>query len=270
MHNEIVTLKVDGLNIAGQLYLPDGDGPFPSVCICHGIPAGRPDPGAKGYPLLAERICHHGFATFIFNFRGTGPSDGNFDILGWARDLQAVIDYLYVLPKVDKFCFSLLGFSAGAAVSIYVAAHSKKVSSVVTCACPAEFIFLTKPGGPSPVIDHFRNIGIIRDNDFPHSNEDWLNNFRQVSPVKHVSRIAPRPLLLVHGNQDELVDVSHAHKLYDKAGEPKQIIIVDGVGHRLRQNDNAMVIVINWLKSQVQPNGRSKPLQIELQPENRL
>ena len=66
-----------------------------------------------------------------------------------------------------------------------------------------------------------------------------------------MAEIAPRPLLLVHGSQDETVEVSHAHKLYDRAGKPKQIIIVEGAGHRLRQDDRAVAIVIDWLKSHV-------------------
>lgn len=255
MHSKTIALKVDELNITGRLYFPDGNAPFPLVCLCHGIPAERPDPGDRGYPLLAERICHQGFATFLFNFRGTGTSSGNFDILGWTRDLKAVIDYLFTLPKIDKSHLSLLGFSAGAAVSVYVSAQDKRVSSVATCACPAEFTFLTEVDDPSSIIDHFRKISIIRDKDFPHSTEEWLSGFRQVSPVKHVAKIAPRPLLLVHGNQDELVDVSHAHQLYDTAGEPKQIIIVDGAGHSLRQNDTAMATVIDWLKSRADANG---------------
>ncbi len=54
----------------------------------------------------------------------------------------------------------------------------------------------------------------------------------------------------MHDSKDEVVEVSHAYKLYDSAREPKRIIIVDGAEHRLRQNDRAMAIVIDWLKSQ--------------------
>ena len=69
-----------------------------------------------------------------------------------------------------------------------------------------------------------------------------------------MAEVAPRPLLLIHGNQDVTVDVSHAYKLYDRAREPKQIIIIDGADHGLRDNDKAMAIVIDWLKSQTQIN----------------
>ncbi len=47
-----------------------------------------------------------------------------------------------------------------------------------------------------------------------------------VSPIKYVAGVAPRPLLLVPGNQDEIVDVSHIYKLYDRA----------------------VAIIIDWLK----------------------
>lgn len=246
-----VALEVEGITISGELYLPTGKAPYPVVCICHGIPAGIPGPGNEGgYPLLAKRVCREGFAVLIFNFRGTGSSGGNLDLLGWTRDLEVVIDYLAAVPEVAKSGLWLLGFSGGAAVSIYVAAGDKRVSGVATCACPAEFSFITEVDQSQSVVDHFRGLGTIRDKSFPQSAEEWLNGFRRVRPIEYVAEIAPRPLLLAHGRRDETVAVSHAHKLYAKAGEPKQIIIVEGAGHRLRQDERAITGVIGWLKSQ--------------------
>lgn len=253
MLTRTVILEVDGLKLAGQLCLPGAHDQtaYPAVCVCHGIPSGNPpDPNDGGYPLLAEKICHEGFAVFIFNFRGTGTSDGNLDILGWTRDLKAAIDYLVTVPEVDSSHLSLLGFSGGAAVSVFTASKDSRISSVVACACPAEFTLLTKSDDSSPVVERFRRIGLIRDEDFPQSIDDWIGGFGLVSPIGHVAGIAPRHLLLVHGNCDEVVDVSHAYKLYARAGEPKQLIIIDGAGHRLRQDDRAMAIVRDWLKFQ--------------------
>ena len=76
-----------------------------------------------------------------------------------------------------------------------------------------------------------------------------IDNFKQINPIKHISRISPIPLLLVHGDQDDLVDVSHAHQLYAEAKEPKTLRIISGTGHRLRLNTEAMNMVIEWLKS---------------------
>ncbi|MFC2014393.1 alpha/beta hydrolase [Chloroflexota bacterium] len=243
-----ITLQVDGLKIKGRLYLPSGiyRTPYPAVCVCHGIPSGKPnDPDDGGYPSLAEKICHQGFGVFIFSFRGTGTSEGNLDMPGWSRDLKAAIDYLYDLPGLNKSSLSLLGFSAGAAVSVYVASDDTRISSVIACACPAELEF----NDPLSIIGHFRSIGTIRDKDFPASSDEWIDGFRLIKPLKHISGISPRPLLLVHGSQDETVKVKQAYDLYIEAGEPRQIIIIDGAGHRLKGNDRAMDIVIDWLKS---------------------
>ena len=61
--------------------------------------------------------------------------------------------------------------------------------------------------------------------------------------------ISPAPLLIVHGTADDMVDVSHAHSIYEKAGEPKKLAIVEGVGHGIRHDEGAMKIVMDWLKS---------------------
>lgn len=256
MLQDYVVLEVDGMAIVGQLYLPDSRTQYPAVCVCHGIPSGKPpDPGDGGYPQLAERICREGFAVLIFNFRGTGNSSGNLDILGWTRDLQAAIDYLWSQDNTDKSRLSLVGFSAGAAVSVFVASRDKRVSCVAACACPAEFTLFTEVDDPQPTIDHFRNIGAIRDAGFPLSTEEWLNGFRGVSPINHIARIAPRPLLLVHGSQDETVNISHVRRLYEIAKEPKRLVVIDGAGHRLRQDDRVISAILDWLKPRCQSTG---------------
>ncbi|MDD4859409.1 MAG: alpha/beta fold hydrolase [Dehalococcoidales bacterium] len=247
MPSTAVSLAVDGIAIAGEFYFPHADVPHPAICICHGIPSGNPpDPTDGGYPALADSLCREGFAVFIFNFRGCRNSGGNFDIPGWSRDLNAAIDYLHTLPEVDSSRLALLGFSAGAAVSAFVAAHDKRVSCLALCACPAEFKFLSD--SPQALIDHFRRIGIIRGTDFPASVDEWLDGFQLVKPIDHIAEIAPRPLLVVHGTKDEVVDISHARRLYRKAGKPKELSIIEGAGHRLRQDEQAMKIVMGWLK----------------------
>ena len=247
-----VTLEVDNLEIVGELYLPTGQVSCPTVCVCHGIPDRSLNPNDGGYPLLAEKICRDGFAVLIFNFRGTGDSGGNLDILGWTRDLKAVIDYLLTLPEIDKSCLSLLGFSGGAAVSIYLASQDSRISSVIACACPAEFTFFTEAYDLQSIVNHFRSLGAIRDDNFPPSAREWLDGFNLISPIKYVADLAPRPLLLVHSSRDETVAVSHAHELYDKAREPKELSIIDSADHGLRQNDEAMAVIIPWLKFRTQ------------------
>jgi len=247
-----IRLKADGLELFGQLYGPLSATVCPGLCICHGIPAAPPDPTDEGYAPLAQRFCDAGFVTLIFNFRGTGRSQGNLDILGWTRDLQAAVGFLYDLREVDKTRLCLLGFSGGAAVSVYVAAHDARVSLVVTCACPADFHSLSQRETPLESIQRFRQLGAIRDKDFPPSVEEWRKGFETVSPINWIDRISPRPLLLVHGDADELIPLEHAHRLYQKAKEPKELKVIPGARHRMRLEKAAMDFVLEWLTARCQ------------------
>jgi len=244
-----VCLKSDGLKLIAEVYTPSGIKPGPALCICHGIPATPYNPADRGYATLAQRFCAAGFVTLIFNFRGAGKSQGNLDILGWSRDLQAALNFLFSLEGIDKRRLCLLGFSAGAAISVYTAAHDSRVSSLVACACPADFSLLADEEKALASVQHFRDIGAIRDKDFPPSVEEWLKGFETISPIRWIDKISPRPLFLVHGDADEVVPWEHAHKLYQKAKEPKELVIIPGAKHKLRLEDTAMAAVLDWLKA---------------------
>ncbi len=250
MLKDLSILPIDGISLVGQLFLPDLKVKYPLVCLCHGAPSGdppRPDDG--GYPELAERLCRNGLAVYWFNFRGSGDSGGNIDLAGWTRDLQTVLDYLWSLDNFDKSHLSLVGFSFGAAVAIYVASKDTRVSSVVACACPAEITPLNQDNSWQSLVDHFREIGAIRDDNFPPSLEEWVAGCQRIHPINHIASIAPRPLLIVHGSQDSTVSVEDAQRLYEKAGLPKRLVIIDGAGHRLRSDKKVIDTILKWSKS---------------------
>ena len=248
MKKQEVSFKSDNLDLYGELYFPTTTNPSkPALIICHGIPAVPHNPAERGYAVLAEKFCANGFITFIFNFRGSGQSQGNFDLSGWTQDLKAAIDFLYSFDEVKKSKLAVIGSSGGAAVSICVAASDPRISSVVTLACPANFDFMPRDKGQE-LIAYFRKIGVIRDTSFPASIEDWLEGFNTVSPLRYIHHISPRPLLLIHGDQDNTVPVAHAHKLYEQAKDPRELVIIPGAGHRLRLEEKAIDTVLEWLK----------------------
>jgi len=243
-------LTVDALKIRGQLYLPEKTAPpSPAVILCHGIPSGLADPTDGGYPLLARTISGEGLAVYTFRFRGSGESQGNFDIPGWTRDLRAAVDTVYKQPEIDPKRLALVGFSAGASVSIYVAAQDRRVAAVAACASPADFSSISESAGFQTTLQHFRQIGIIRDPAFPPSLPGWLEGFRSVNALQAIPSISPRPVLLIHAAQDPVVPLSNSERLYQAAGEPRQFIVIPGDEHRLRRSQTAVNCLINWLKA---------------------
>ena len=103
MKEEEIAIQVENLTLRGRAYWPEGVNcpgkERPLLILCHGIPragtvtektaSGEED---GGYPVLACRCADLGMPVFHFNFRGTGESEGDFDLSGWARDLAAFLD----------------------------------------------------------------------------------------------------------------------------------------------------------------------------------
>ncbi len=74
-------------------------------------------------------------------------------------------------------------------------------------------------------------------------------------------RFAPRPLLVMHGDDDESVPTSDARQLADAHGSA-ELSLLAGAGHRLRHDPRAVAVLLGWLDRvrAVQPVARARRL----------
>jgi alpha-beta hydrolase superfamily lysophospholipase len=245
------SVAIDGLKIRGRIFFPAArpDRLYPTLVICHGVPAGpavaRP-PEDPGYEGLAQEFASVGVAAVIFNFRGCGDSDGNFDLTGWTRDLEAVLDTVANTPHIDPTRVMVLGFSGGGAAAVKVASESQAIYGLAAVGTPSDFSFLIHD--PQLVVADFRNRGIIRDPGFPADVQHWAAGFLEIEPRRWIQHFKGKYLLIVHGDQDELIPVEQARELMEHApaGVGKLAIIPGGV-HKLRLDPRCIEIVKEWV-----------------------
>ena len=63
-----------------------------------------------------------------------------------------------------------------------------------------------------------------------------------------VGQLSPRPLLLVHGKSDTRLPFSCSQQIYDRALEPKQLVLYDGAEHRLEEcRDDLELLLSDWI-----------------------
>jgi len=247
------SIDSEGLRLAAHLARPAAVGarPPPGLVLCHGFPTG---PGgaatsAQTYPALADRLTTEtGWTVLTFNFRGTGTSEGNFSLGGWLTDLGAAVDRL-VAEGVSGVW--LAGSSTGGALAICVAAADARVRGVASLAAPATFDVWA--AHPRRFLEHARQMGVIHDRTFPENLDGWAAELSDIRAVDVVGRVPPRPLLLVHGTDDDAVPPQDARTLATATGGRADLRLVPGAGHRLRHDPRAVAYLLGWMERRAAP-----------------
>ena len=85
--------------------------------------------------------------------------------------------------------------------------------------------------------------------DFPPSLDAWTRELRDIKPVDDAARMGGRPLLVLHGSDDESVPSFDARVLGDAHGHA-ELRIVAGAAHDLRHDPRAVAVLLGWLDRQ--------------------
>ena len=249
-----IVIDSDGLRLRGSLAFPPASPRGPGrarhgLVLCHGFPAGPRGAAtaAQTYPELAARLARDaGWVVLAFNLRGTGDSEGDFSLGGWLSDLRHAIGHLLEAADVDGVW--LAGFSTGGSLALCAAGEDERVRGVASLAAPADFDDWASD--PRRFLEHARSIGVIRDKAFPPSFDAWARELREIRPVALIGKVAPRPVLLVHGSNDESVSLMDSRALADAADGAVELRVLSGAGHRLRHDPRAIAVLLGWLDRQ--------------------
>ena len=209
----------DGVLLVGSRVGLDG----PSLVFCHGFLGWHRKPKMVGF---VERMAQR-FVVYAFDFRGHGASHGS----STYGDLEYLdVDAVVQLARQERGGpVVTMGISMGGIAVLRHAAYRRGVDGVVAVSTPARW-----DGHPSRSMRRIRRLtstrrgrGMARLAGYRLANS-WSEPDH---PEDVVGRIAPIPLLLVHGVDDHFFAVEDAHRLYMRAGEPKRLMLSSRFGH---------------------------------------
>lgn len=285
--------RIEALLYRPQPHAADG-GLRPAIVLCHGFTALK----EMFLPEVAARFAVEGWISLIPDYRYFGGSGGEprgrLLPLGQVADIRNAITYMSQLPGVDPRRIGLFGTSFGGANVSYVAGIDERVRCGVSnvgigdgerwlrwlrrgwewaefkkrleadrvkrvLTGESERVHSNEIMVPDPTT---RSVRDERQGAFPNwdvsvllESADAISEFR---PEDVVHRIAPRAMLWIHAGEDVLVPPEESRKMFERAGEPKRLVILEGLGHYdtyVGGGFEAMVAHgISWFREHLQGN----------------
>ena len=183
--------------------------PAPTIVFCHGNAF-----NINRHTAFMDFLPCEGFNVFLFDYRSYGMSDkGPLHRDGLIHDAGAAIDYVFTRDDIDPDRVGLYGMSLGGTIGLAAAAEDERIASVCSLAT-----FSTWEGVSG---------------DFVPVIGPWL-----ISPGRDAldtaANLGDRPLLILHGTDDRIVDYRHAPRIVEaaeRAGVDVELQRYEGAGH---------------------------------------
>jgi fermentation-respiration switch protein FrsA (DUF1100 family) len=219
---DVSVTTADGKHLKGW-FIP-AVGPA-TVIVAHGYKDDR-----SSMLGVADILHQHGFRVLVTSFRGHDENDGDTISFGLREraDLDAFYRYLHDRSDIDRDRIGLFGVSMGGTIAIGHAAENPGIRALVSdCA----FSSVADTVGTS--IKFFTGLPAFP---FAPAITFWVEraiggSMEDIDAKRWIARISPRPVLLMQGGADHVVSPESGRKLFDAAGEPKELWFEPDVGH---------------------------------------
>jgi len=235
-----------GETLAGTLHQPERP-PVGAVIAGHCFTCSR-------HTGVLRRICSAlgdaGFMALRFDFSGNGQSQGQFEQSTWSKQILEMEAAIAMMQEKGAPWIGLAGHSLGAAIALLTARRIKTVSAVcrvagrVSATRPMHFL--------TPSQQHsLEQTGHVEFNSRERQltlSRDFFDD-AQRHDLTDATRSLTIPMLVVHGDRDEIIPVSEAHLA--KAANPRmvELAVVAGGDHMLAQPDHQRQVarlVTDW------------------------
>lgn len=259
MQRNITFKNSKGQRLVGVLHIPKGSpldatrgeagsGPFPAVIVQHGLSSDHSD---KLVAAICRKLERKQIIAFRFTYSGHKPSQGGYNdvlISQFVKDVRQGVRFLTNLKQADKNHLGLIGHSMGGFASLVTASKFfNDIKAVVTISCFFDIDGLLRKNQYKKNIiigkKYFTMWGLkVSAKHF----QDKIYHDRK----KNIQNIHC-PALIVHGANDETVEVKDCHKIYNLLKQPKQLIIIKNGDHNFTKEkpfNQAVDLSVEWMK----------------------
>lgn len=219
----------DGGRVHAVFYRPKHEGPVPCVLFLHGLGGSRTDGqiaamalAPRGVAVMAIDAQYHGLRKVEgMSLLSPETLSGGEPVMQTIRDNLRAVDYLAGRDDVDADRLALVGVSMGGILGSMVAALDTRLKGACLIVGGGRWDLLLS-GSQHPAAQQLR--------DAAGDTEVVREMVRFFEPVHFIAHLAPRPLLMINGREDDVVLPECGEALYEASREPRRIVWYDG-GH---------------------------------------
>jgi acetyl esterase/lipase len=245
--------------LKADIYIPEGEGPFPGVLVVHG---GAWRMGTRGQLSgVAQLLAKHGFAAVAISYR-LAPE---YKFPAQIEDCKAAVRWMRTNAtrlKIDPKHIGGYGYSAGAHLVSLLGTtdlHDGLEGAADASKLPSTRLQCVAAGGTPcdlrPIPADVEGLAFF----LGGSPKTCPEQYRLASPAAFVTPDDP-PMFFFHGENDRLVPLAspeHMRQQLSRAGVPADLYIVPNLGHTAAAMDRgaidrAIVFLEEHLKPQEQ------------------
>ncbi|MEO0416761.1 MAG: alpha/beta fold hydrolase [Verrucomicrobiota bacterium] len=194
------------------------------VIIGHGVTGNKDRPWAVG---LAEGLADAGFNALRFSYSGNGNSEGKFaksNITKGVKDLKAIVNAAED-AGYHRICYA--GHSMGGATGIILANRDERIELIISLAGMVH----TKRFVEAEFGDQTPGESLMWDKEDCPFTQEFVDDLTKIDNIIGKMERIEVPILVVHGDKDDVVPVEEGRELFAKAYEPKHYVELEGVDH---------------------------------------
>jgi len=262
-----VEFSSDKFALRGELYLPETNN-SPGILVCHAM-HGEGFRWIPLYRIFARKAAESGFACLLFDFRGCGESEGEFDYgSNEQRDTKAAFEFLLSRKQVDSTFAFLVGRSFGGTMAIYSLVNDPRVKGYALWATPPDhgkniksyiekklhgklgylaFFLLSAVDRLYQVkLDLF---GLELRPRYVRERLMTLSGARFLAGKKHP------PILFLIGDHDDYVSLSEEKSYENSLTERKRLVVLPQTGHTFKEAEERVAsITLEWFQELLTPD----------------
>lgn len=236
MHSERMEFEgASGQLLVGRLDSPEGRLRGQAL-FAHCFTCGKDSLAAY---RVSRALARRGVAVFRFDFTGLGDSGGDFGNTNFSSNIADLVAAATHLRGMGRPPDLLVGHSLGGSAVLAAAHQLPEVRAVATIAAPSDPAhvagllpknFLQMGSDPHVEVElGGRKFRIQR---------QFLADAAEYQLGRMIGTLG-RALLVLHSPADEVVEISHATRIFVAAAHPKSFVALDGAGHLLAKRDEA-------------------------------